>query len=74
MIPSGHMERSIHLIRGQRGMPSDDLTTLYQVEARSLVQAMKRSRDRFPADFMSQLAVKEFAGLESQIVISSWDG
>jgi hypothetical protein len=33
-------------------MLSNDLAELYQVEVRTLVQAVKRNRDRFPADFM----------------------
>ncbi|MBZ5555515.1 MAG: ORF6N domain-containing protein [Acidobacteriia bacterium] len=74
LIPLGQLERSIYFIRGQRVMLSNDLAKLYHVEARALVQAMKRNRDRFPADFMFLLTVKEFAALKSQIVISSWGG
>jgi len=39
-----------------------------------LIQAVKRNRDRFPADFMFQLTEQEFDHLKSQIVISSWGG
>jgi hypothetical protein len=55
-------------------MLSADLAELYQVEARVLVQAVKRNLDRFPEDFMFQLTREEFANLKSQIVISSWGG
>ncbi len=55
-------------------MLSNDLAELYQVEVRTLVQAVKRNKDRFPADFMFQLNAKEFQNLKSQIVISSWGG
>ncbi|MBZ5538624.1 MAG: ORF6N domain-containing protein [Acidobacteriia bacterium] len=55
-------------------MLSHDLAKLYEVEARALVQAVKRNGDRFPSDFMFQLTVEEFANLKSQIVISSWGG
>ena len=48
------------------------LADLYAVEPRVLMQAVKRNRERFPADFMFQLAKQEFNRLKSQIVISSW--
>jgi hypothetical protein len=51
-----------------------DLATLYQVEPRALVQAVKRNLGRFPSDFMFQLSQAEFRKLKSQIVISSWGG
>ncbi len=55
-------------------MLSPDLARLYGVEPRALVQAVKRNRDRFPADFMFQPTKEEFESLKSQIVISSWGG
>jgi hypothetical protein len=55
-------------------MLSTDLAELYQVEVRSLVQAVKRNQERFPEDFMFQLDDEEFVNLKSQIVISSWGG
>lgn len=39
-----------------------------------LVQAVKRNLERFPKDFIFQLAEEEFATLKSQIVTSSWGG
>jgi hypothetical protein len=50
------------------------LAELDQVEARVLVQAVKRNIARFPQDFMFQLTEEEFSNLKSQIVISSWGG
>ena len=38
------------------------------------MQAVKRNRDRFPADFMFQLTRAEYAHLKSQFVTSSWGG
>lgn len=38
------------------------------------MQAVKRNKDRFPADFMFQLTEQEFHRLKSQFVISSWGG
>jgi len=73
-IPVEHIEENIYLIRGHKVMLSTHLAGLYGVEARALVQAVKRNIERFPADFMFQLSEKEFADLKSQIVISSWGG
>ena len=55
-------------------MLSPDLASLYEVPPKALVQAVKRNRSRFPADFMFQLSGAEFASLKSQIVTSSWGG
>jgi hypothetical protein len=74
LVPPERIERSILLIRGHKVMLSTDLAELYQVEARALVQAVKRNIARFPQDFMFQLTKEEFSNLKSQIVISSWGG
>src|SRR4030042_915313 len=74
LIPAERIEQSILLIRGHKVMLSTDLAELYQVEARVLVQAVKRNIARFPQDFMFQLTEEEFSNLKSQIVISSWGG
>ena len=74
LIPLEVIEQRILLIRGQKVMLSTDLAGLYQVEARVLVQAVKRNIARFPKDFMFQLTEEEFSNLKSQIVISSWGG
>ncbi len=68
------VERYIYLIRGQKVMLRTDLARLYGVEAKVLVQAVKRNSERFPDDFMFQLAPQEFTILKSQIVTSSWGG
>ncbi len=52
-----------------------DLSVLYGVENRSLIQAVKRNLERFPDDFMFQLTEEEFEILRSQTVTSrSWGG
>ena len=51
-----------------------DLAALYGVDTRTLVQAVRRNVERFPADFMFQLTKPEFEDLRSQTVISSWGG
>ena len=73
-LPIEMIERRIYLIRGQKVMLSTHLAELYQVEARALVQAVKRNIDRFPEDFMFQLTRAEFDNLKSQFVTSSWGG
>ena len=74
IIPAERIERAIYFLRGQKVMLSTHLAALYGVEARVLVQAVRRNLERFPKDFMFQLTRTEFANLKSQIVISSWGG
>jgi len=68
------VESRIHELRGQRVMLSSDLAELYGVPPKALVQAVKRNAERFPPDFMFQLAAAEWRILKSQIVTSSWGG
>lgn len=70
LVPA-HVERTILLLRGERVILDADLATLYGVETRSLVQAVKRNLRRFPGDFMFQLTANEAAHLRSQTGISS---
>jgi len=51
-----------------------DLAVLYEVETRTLNQAVKRRISRFPEDFMFQLNNDEFENLRSQFVISKTGG
>jgi len=46
------IEARMFLIRGQKVMLSMHLAELYEVEPRTLVQAVKRNIERFPEDFM----------------------
>ncbi|WP_235524254.1 ORF6N domain-containing protein [Pedobacter sp. Hv1] len=61
----------IYEIRNQKVMLDRDLAELYGVETRTLNQAVKRNRDRFPEDFMFQLNTQELENWKSQIVISN---
>ena len=65
---------AILVLRGQRVILDVNLAELYGVETRALIQAVKRSADRFPPDFMFPLNKQEVALLRSQIVISSGHG
>ena len=67
------IEEKIYVIRGQRVMLDSDLAKVYQVETRTLNQAVKRNLTRFPSDFVFQLTEVETATLRnsSQFVMSS---
>ncbi len=55
-----------------------DLAELYQVETRTLKQAVRRNIERFPSDFMFEITESEYNYLKnsmtSQIVISNERG
>ncbi len=74
LVATAALASRIHLVRGVRVMLGPDLAELYRVEPRSVTQAVKRNRRRFPADFCFQLSAREVGNLKSQIVISSWGG
>src|SRR5437868_5264596 len=74
LIPAERIEKAILLLCGQKVMLDKDLASLYRVETRVVVQAVKRNLDRFPADFMFQLTAEEYEALRSQIVISKGKG
>lgn len=50
-------------IRGCRVLLDSDLARIYGIETRKFNQAVKRNRDRFPADFAFQLTADEYRGL-----------
>ena len=75
LLPVERIEQAILLIRGHKVMLDGDLATLYGVETKVLVQAVKRNLTRFPADFMFRLTKDELDDLRSQTVTSSsWGG
>src|SRR4051794_21005544 len=55
-------------VRERAVMLDVDLADLYGVDVKTLNQAVKRNRARFPSDFMFQLTRREAACLRSQIV------
>ena len=57
------IETKIYEIRGQKVMLDFDLAEMYEVETRALKQSVKRNIDRFPNDFMFQLAKPEWQEL-----------
>ena len=74
LVPTEVIERKILLIRGQKVMLDVDLAKLYEVETKVLNRAVKRNKDRFPEDFMSQLKAYEFENLRFHFGTSSWGG
>lgn len=71
IVPVEHVQSKILLIRGQKVILDADLASLYGVQTRVLVQAVKRNIGRFPPDFMFPLDNEEFNLLKSQTVISN---
>ncbi len=65
-ISGEEIEHAILLIRGQKVMLDRDLARLYDVETKALNRAVQRNLDRFPADFMFQLAEEEYDSLRFQ--------
>ena len=59
------IEDKIYVVRGQRVMLDIDLAEVYQVETRSLKQAVRRNRHRFPADFLFELSIVETRRIET---------
>lgn len=71
IIPEEAVITKIYVIRGKKVILDRDLAELYDVETRSLNQAVKRNVKRFPEDFMFQLTFQELEEWKSQIVISN---
>lgn len=65
------IQQKIYEIRGEMVMLDFDLAFLYEVDTKSLNQAVKRNADRFPIDFMFILTEKEWKDLNSQNSIVS---
>jgi hypothetical protein len=71
IIPIERVAQNIRYVRGQKVILDFDLAALYGVTTKVLNQAVKRNRERFPADFMFQLTAQDRSNLRSQIVTSS---
>lgn len=56
-------------IRGQRALLDEVLAILYGVTLSAFNQAVRRNRERFPADFLFELTANEWRSLRSQFVI-----
>jgi hypothetical protein len=65
------IQQQIIELRGQKVMLDFHLADLYEIETRTLKQAVKRNINRFPNDFMFELNESEIEYLVSQFVIPS---
>src|ERR1700722_6413910 len=70
-IATEQIARAILVLRGQRVLLDAELAALYGVAPKVLLQAVKRNRKRFPADFMMQLNAAGRAALRAQSVTSA---
>src|SRR5258708_27811391 len=70
-IPVELIARRIYRIRDEKVMLDSDLAELYQVLTKNLNLAVRRNRERFPADFMFQLTKEETESLRLQIATSN---
>lgn len=71
LVKVSDIKGAILELRGQKVMLDRDLASIYGVETRALIQAIKRNRERFPPDFLFQLNDYEMNILVSQNVIPS---
>jgi len=73
LVPAERIVSKIYLIRDIKVMLDRDMAELYGVETRVLKQAIRRNIDRFPDDFMFELAKEELQDWRSQFVMSNSD-
>lgn len=52
LISVEDIQNRIYTIRGVQVMLDEDLSALYSVETKVLNQAVRRNKERFPAEFM----------------------
>jgi hypothetical protein len=71
LIPIERIQNFIFLIRGEKAMLDSHRAELYGVETGTLNRAIKRNIERFPDDFVFQLAPQEVANLKCRFGISS---
>lgn len=83
IVPIERIENAFLFIRGHKVILDAELARLYGVSAKRLNEAVRRNRDRFPADFIFQLTREEIeeltrqidsSNLRSQFATSSWGG
>lgn len=73
LIKYEEIQSRIYTIRGLQVMIDRDLASLYNVETRTLNQAVKRNSERFPDEYCFALNDEEFSNWKSQIVMSNED-
>jgi hypothetical protein len=73
-LTTSRIARRIVVLRGMNVLLDFDLAELYGVKTKALNQAVTRNAERFPPDFMFELAPDEQDRLRSQIVTSNTRG
>jgi hypothetical protein len=63
------IERTILFVRGQKVIVDAQLAALYGTGTKTLNKAVKRNRDRFPDDFMFQIATTRVLLTENRAVL-----
>ncbi len=71
---SDFIASKILFLRGEKVLLDTDLALLYGIETKRLKEAVRRSLNRFPDDFMFHLTNEEWHNLRSQFASSSWGG
>lgn len=74
IVPHEGITNKIFVIRKHKVILDFDLAALYEVETKYLKRQVKRNIERFPADFMFELNIKELRNLRRQFGTSSWGG
>lgn len=69
IVPIERVEKRIYAVRDVKVMLDKHLAALYGVSTGALNRAVKRNRDRFPADFMFDLTPEEYDSLRCQLGI-----
>jgi hypothetical protein len=64
MVPIERIDGAILAIRGRKVMLDADLAALYGVSTKRMNEQVRRNAARFPADFMFQLTLEEYATLK----------
>lgn len=67
------IQNKIYEIRGHKVMLDYEIAEMFEVETRTLNQAVKRNIERFPEDFMFQLTEAQWEILRSQIATLNED-
>jgi hypothetical protein len=68
------IREKIYRLRDTEVMIDSDIAELYGVETKRINEAVKNNPEKFPDDFMLELADDEFENLRSKISTSSWGG
>ena len=69
-----NVEERIFTIRGKQVILDRDLARLYGVDISQMNRQVNRNQERFPDDFMFQLAKEEWIGLKCQNGITNSRG